>query len=569
MTATSPQSFDDADFASLAAPGSDTVALPSAASIRLRMLALGLVLVLATAAISGQLVRLAITGRADMRTASAEPIVRNYSRPDIVDRQGRLIATDVGANSLFADPGLILDRDEVAEKLARTLPGIDADELRRLLADKTRRFVWIRRGLAPVEAQRVHDLGLPGLAFRREPKRVYPQGALLGHILGQVNPDNRGLSGIERHIDETGGSDALSGSLLANAAPVRLSIDLGAQHAVAEELKSAAGHYKAKGASAVVMDANSGEIVAAASWPGIDPNVPGAHLDPDRLDRLAGGVYELGSIFKMLTIANSLDEGLATLDKSYDTVEPLIFGGRQIKDSHPLGRPLTVRDIFLHSSNVGAARMALEAGTTRQLVFLARMGLLEPIRTEAGPIAPPLLPQRWDEVETATIAFGHGLAVAPLQFIATAAAVLNGGHRVTPTFLAARPRDATSDDTVLKPTTSAAIRELMRLNVTVAYGTGRRADVPGYRVGGKTGTAEVAGIGGYQKKAVIASFLAALPMDAPRYVMMVSLFEPEAAEETHGGITAGLNAAPVTARIVERIAPILELLPRGIPSAQP
>lgn len=534
------------------------------ASIRLRMLVVAGGLACMTFAIAGQLLRLGLSGINETRTALVEPVIRTFTRPDIVDRNGRIIATDVAANSLFADPALILDRDEVAEKLAQTLTGIDVEELRRQLTDRSRRFVWIRRGLAPVEAQRVHDLGLPGLAFRREPKRVYPGGSLLGHVVGQVNPDNRGISGLERHIDEAVGVEAVQGAGPTTAGVVRLAIDLGVQHALADELTAAVSRFRATGAAGLVMRATTGEIVAAASWPQLDPHVPGAQLDPLRPDRVQGGVYELGSIFKALTVAMALDDGLATLDRTYDVTQPLVLGRHQIRDFHPAGRPLSVREIFIQSSNVGAAMMAMEAGNSRQLVFLARMGLTEPIRTEAGPVAPPLLPQRWGEIETATIAFGHGMALAPLQLAAAMAALVNGGRRVTPTYLAHAGDRQPPVDRVLSPATSAAMRELMRLNVTMANGTGRRADVPGYRVGGKTGTAEIPGKGGYVAKSVISSFIGALPMDEPRYVMLVSLFEPQAAEGTKGGITAGLNAAPVTAAVVARIAPILGILPRRI-----
>ena len=538
----------------------------SALPLRLRMLAVAGGLVLAAAAIGGQLVQLGLSGSGSMRSASAEPIARTFSRPDIVDRRGRLIATDVPANSLFADPAIVLDRDEVAERLADTLPDIDAEELRRQLADKSRRFVWIRRGLAPVEAQRVHDLGLPGLAFRREAKRAYPSGAWLGHIVGQVNPDNKGIAGIERYIDETGEVEAVQGPVATTLAPVRLSIDLGVQHAVIDELRAAVDRYRATGASGLVMDAATGEILAGASWPTVDPNLPGALLDASAPDRLQGGVYELGSIFKALTIAMALDDGLVTLDTPYDVTEPLIIGRHQIHDLHPAGRPLTVREIFIHSSNVGSAHIALQAGTSRQLVFHARMGLTEPIRTEAGPVAPPLLPPRWGEVETATIAYGHGFAVAPLQIAAAMAALVNGGQRVSPTYIAREPANRTgaAGDRVLSLKTSLAIRELMRLNVTMPHGTGKRAEVAGYRLGGKTGTAEIPGKGGYQEKSVISSFVGALPMEEPRYVLLVTLFEPQPADGTKGGITAGLNAAPLAGAIVGRIAPILGVLPRRI-----
>jgi cell division protein FtsI (penicillin-binding protein 3) len=223
---------------------------------------------------------------------------------------------------------------------------------------------------------------------------------------------------------------------------------------------------------------------------------------------------------------------------------------------------LSVRDIFLHSSNVGAGRLALEAGSERQRAFLGRLGLLDVLRTEVGPVTSPLKPQRWDRIETVTIGYGHGFAVAPVQFAAAAATLVNGGYKVTPTFLA--DRAAAERTRVMAPATSAAVREIMRLNVSAPHGTGRRAEVTGYRPGGKTGTAEMPGLGGYREKSVIASFIAAMPMEAPRYVLLVSLFEPQGTPETHGQITAGVNAAPTAGRIIARIGPILGLLPRRL-----
>ncbi len=259
----------------------------------------------------------------------------------------------------------------------------------------------------------------------------------------------------------------------------------------------------------------------------------------------------------------ALDSGFVTLDSTRDVRQPIEAGGFTIKDHYPQGRPLSVREIFLHSSNVGAAMLALEAGTQRQKEFLGALGLLETGRTEAGPLAPPQIPARWEKVETVTIAYGHGLAVPPVTFAAGLAALVNGGTKVVPTFRAHPDgQDAQAGPRLVSVETSAKMRELMRLNVTHASGTGRRAEIEGYRIGGKTGTAEMAGIGGYRKKAVISSFAAAFPMDDPRYVTLVMLFEPQGSDETKGGITAGLNAAPTTGRIVERIAPILGILPR-------
>ncbi len=540
--------------------------LDSALAPRGRLLPVAFAMLSIFATIGGQMLNLAFAGRNEARLASAEPIVRVHARPDIVDRNGRIIATDVDAASLYADPALLLDLDEIIEKLTLAMPVLDEAELRRNLGDRNRRFAWIKRGMAPVEAQRVHDLGLPGLAFRREPKRVYPAGALTGHIVGQVNVDNRGQAGIERTIDETLGLDAVSGATASRLKQVRLSLDLGVQHSVSDELQSAMTRYAATAAAGLVLDIRSGEILAAVSLPSVDSNRPAEALDPTRPERLQGGVFELGSIFKMLTVAMALEEGRATLDKTYDVTKPIEIGRFTIKDAHPSPVPLSVRDIFLQSSNVGAGLMALEGGTERQLMFLARLGLTEQMRTETGTVAPPLLPKRWDRIETVTISYGHGLAVAPLQFAAAAAALLNGGYRVTPTYIAGEtPAGSTKRESIreaiLAPATSAAIRDIMRLNVTSKNGTGHRADVTGYRVGGKTGTAEMPGENGYQRRAVISSFAGALPMDEPRYLTLVTLFEPQPTAETRNQITAAVNAAPVTARIITRIAPILGILP--------
>ncbi len=516
---------------------------------------------LAFAVIGGQLVRLASKAATEIKVSLAEPLARSWSRPDIVDRQGRLLATDVGMHSLYADPQLVQDVDETIEKLMAALPGLDAAELRKSLADRSRRFAWVARGLTPRQAQRLHALGLPGLAFRTELKRVYPLGPLAGHMLGTVNTDNRGIAGIERMLDEAGRVEAVQGPGRTPTPAVRMALDIGVQHALAEELKQACVRYSASAAAGLVLDAGSGEMLGAVSLPEADPMRPADWLDPAHADKLTGGTFELGSIFKTLTIAMALEAGTSDLDKLYDVRQPLVAGPYVIKDLYPQGRPLSVREIFLHSSNVGAGMLALEAGAERQRAFLARFGLTEPVRTEAGPVAMPQLPKHWGRIETITVAYGHGLAVAPVQFAAALATLVNGGFKVTPTLLA-REGEAGERPRLVSAATSAGLREIMRLNVTNAQGTGRHAEADGYRVGGKTGTAEMPGRGGYREKSVISSFAGAFPMDAPRYVVLVLLFEPQTGEGRGDKITAGLNAAPATARIVERVAPLLGVLPR-------
>lgn len=511
--------------------------------------------------IAGQTVRLAANGDAgETRLSHAAPISQTFIRPDIVDRRGNLLATDVEASSLFADPAYISLVDEATEKLTALFKDLDATELRRQLADKSRRFVWIKRGLTPIEAQRAHDLGIPGLGFRREPRRVYPTRFLTSRIIGAVDVDNRGVSGIERHIDETGGAEAAAAPVPSRAASIQLSIDVGVQNAVAETLASAMEQYKAQAAAGLIMDSSTGEVLAAVSLPDQDPNRFAGADEADRIDRVMGGVYELGSIAKIVTLGLALDDLGASPNRIYDTREPIRFGKYTISELHPPNRPLTLTEILIRSSNVGAGQIAMEAGVARQRAFLDRLGLLDTLRTEAGRIAPPLIPSHWGPLEGVTIAYGHGLAVAPLQFAAAVASLVNGGVRIQPTMMK-QEKIPNGIARVVSAKTSAAIRDALRRVVSDTQGTGRRAEIAGYEVGGKTGTAEQPGRGGYQSKTVISSFLAVLPASAPRYVMLVSLFEPEGIEETKGKITAGYNAAPTAARLIERVGPMLDVVP--------
>ena len=512
-------------------------------------------------AVGGRLVYLGTHTVPQVTLAMSEAVPTSFARPDIIDRGGRLLATDVEVPSLFADPAIVLDRDEVVEKLASVIPDLDQAELRRALADKTRRFVWIRRGLSPKVAQRIHDLGLPGLAFRKELRRAYPAGELAGHVLGAVNVDNKGVAGIEKHIDDVIGVDAVHGAELSARAPVRLSLDIGVQHTLEDELETAVRRYHTAGAAGIVLDIRSGEVVASASLPRIDPSRPAMGNDPTRLDKVSGGTYELGSVFKTITVAMALDEGTATTATVLDVREPLTAGRFTITDFHPAGRPLSVSEIFTLSSNVGSGMLALEAGPEKFRNFMQRLRLLDPIHTEAGPVGAPQVPARFDRIELITMSYGHGLAVAPMQFAAAAASLLNGGTLVKPTFLRYRPEAAAKPLQVANNLTSREMARLFRLNVLDPNGTGKRADVQGYRVGGKTGTADRAEGGRYEEKTVISSFLGAFPMDAPQYLTFVLLFEPKGTVETGGQRTASLNAAPVTGRIIRRIAPQLSVAP--------
>lgn len=530
------------------------------------LLALGMMM--AFGAVATQLVSMGVRENAVRTTlALTEAVPTNFARPDIIDRNGRLLATDVEVPSLFVDPALVLDRDELVEKLSTVLPDIDARQLRNDLSDRSRRFLWIRRGLSPQIAQKVHDLGLPSLGFRKELRRAYPGGELAGHVLGGVNIDNKGVAGIEKWIDDSGAVEGVHTAEFSDHAPVRLSLDIGVQHSLEDELETAMGLYASHAAAGLVMDIRTGEVIASASLPRVDPLFPQTALDPKHIDRVMTGTYELGSVFKTLTVAMALDEGLATSATILDVRKPLTAGRFTISDFHTSDRPLSVEEIFTHSSNVGAAMLAVQAGPDRFMDFLRRTGITSPMKTEAGPLGLPQLPKRVDQIELMTMSYGHGIAVSPLQFASAAATVLNGGRKVTPRFLRFAD-NASKPEIVTSELTSREIARLFRLNVLDPSGTGKRAEAPGYRVGGKTGTAERADNGRYKDKAVISSFIGAFPMDQPQYLTFVLLFEPQANEESGGHRTASTNAAPTTARLVARIAPQLGVAPVAVSTTQ-
>lgn len=527
----------------------------------LRSVGIMLAMTVAFAGVGAQLVRLAAKGGGMPEIAISAPVATAYSRPDLVDRNGRLLASDVELPSLYADPLLMVDRDEVVEKLRVILPDIDDEALRQTLKDRNRRFEWIKRGLSPATAQRIHNLGLPGLAFRQELRRAYPSGRLAGHVLGGVNVDNRAVGGIEQHLDEKGLVDPVVAASQTSRPAVALSIDMSVQHALERELATAIHVYRAQGAGGLILDVETGEVLASASLPLVDPAHPDQSSRAAELDRISAGTYELGSIFKLVTIAQALEHGHVSPSSILDVTKPLKIGRSEIKDHHPQARPLSVRDVFLKSSNVGAAMLALDEGVGRQKEFLASLGLTKRLRTEAGPLAAPQLPDHWAEVETATVAFGHGIAVTPLQFAAAAAALVNGGKLIEPTLLKRTSAAKVETTRVVSEEVSAELRRMMRANVEEKGGTGSKAAVPGYAIGGKTGTAEIAVRGRYDRNAVIASFLAAFPIDKPRYVSLVLIVKPSRTAASSGEITASHTAAPVMRRLITRVGPLLGLRP--------
>jgi cell division protein FtsI (penicillin-binding protein 3) len=484
------------------------------------------------------------------------------ARPDILDRNGEILATDVRTPSLFGEPHRIIDVDEASELLTAVMTDIDAAELRERLASK-RRFVWLKREITPKQRGQIYRLGIPGIGFLPENKRVYPNGAEVSHMIGHVNIDNQGIAGIEKWLDGRGLADLHMAGLAAEhlQKPIELAVDLRVQHALRDELMAARQKFKALAAAGLLTDVRTGEIIAMVSVPDYDPNNPSEALDPTRINRLTTGVYEMGSTFKALTLAMALDSGKITLKSAFDARFPLHYGKFTIHDFHAQNRVLTVPEIFTYSSNIGTARMALSLGVEHHKWFLKKMGQLDRLRTELPESAEPLVPRRWVELNTVTIAFGHGLSVAPLQAMMAIGALMNGGNLIAPTFLKRSENEAMAlARRVIKPETSDKMRYLMRLNVE--KGTATRADVKGYYVGGKTGTSEKVVGGRYSKTKVLNSFTAVLPADAPRYALLIMLDEPQPLPETHGFATSGWNAVPVGGAVISRIAPLLGLEPR-------
>jgi len=474
---------------------------------------------------------------------------KHNGRADIVDRNGVLMATSLSTASLFANPRLVLDPEQAALKLATALPDIDVKVIEKKLRSN-RGFVWLKRHLTPRQQYAVNRLGIPALNFQREARRMYPMGSLAAHALGFTDIDNKGLTGIERYFDK---------ELRTRQDNMALSIDVRVQHVLEHELGVAMKKFSAIGAAGLVMDVTTGEVVAMSSLPSFDPNQPNAIAQDLRFNRTTLGVYEMGSTFKIFTTAMALDAGTVSLHGGYDATNPIRVARFTIRDFHAKKRWLSVPEIFMYSSNIGTVKMALDVGIPGHRNFLTTIGMMKPVAIELSETGSPLSPNRWREINSMTISFGHGLAVSPLHLVAGVSAMVNGGIYRTPTLIRRNPSETPVGKRVITAETSAKMRRLMRL--VVKNGTGRNAAAPGYLVGGKTGTAEKVSGRGYKKKALISSFVAAFPMHKPRYVVLAMLDEAKGTKETIGYATGGWVAAPVVGAVVRRIAPVLGMRP--------
>ncbi len=526
------------------------------ARVRLRILAvLGL---LGFVALGARLADLAVLspGAPAKERYVAKPGENQTRRADIIDRKGRLIATDYPKVSVYVDPSEVIDPDQTASALTGVLADLDAEKLGERLARRNTRFVWVKRHISDDQQRRIMRLGLPGVQFRTEYHRVYPQRSLTSHVVGYVGVENQGLAGIERSFENRLTAEGYYDG------PLKLTLDLGVQAVVRDELKTAVDRFQAKGGSGLVMEAGTGALLAAVSLPDFDPNHYQRSDKTSRFNRNTQGSYELGSLFKVLTAGMALDSNAVAITDRFDAIKPFKMNRYRINDFHAKKRQLSMPEVIAFSSNIGAAKMAMAIGTERQEDYFRRFGLLERHPIRLSEVSRPQRPKVWREINTVTASYGHGIAVSPLQAIDAVAAAICGGPR-RPAYLAVEAgmetplRPAAVDDD-----TAAKVRWLMWL--VVEEGSGSNGKVPGYLIGGKTGSADKAGPKGYGDRRLLSSFLGAFPIEDPRYLVLVTLDEPKGDEATHNQAHGGWTAAPTVANIISRSGPILGLPPADI-----
>jgi cell division protein FtsI (penicillin-binding protein 3) len=529
-----------------------------------RLLVLGLFFVCAFGTVGFRMAQIAASEPEEPAAAVREAI--QAQRADIVDRNGRILATNLQTYSLYAQPQLMVNPDRAVDELVKIFPELDPARLKTDLTG-TRKFLWIRKKISPEQMQLVHDIGEPGLLFGPREMRLYPNGTLAAHVLGGSTFGAEGVHSAEV-IGTAGVEKAFDGFLRDPAnegRPLELSLDLTVQAAATEVLEGGMRLMNAKAAAAVLMDAQTGEIITMISLPDFDPNnrprppAKGSPADSPIFNRAVQGVYELGSTFKIFAVGQALDLGLvnpATMIATRGQV-----GGYNIRDFHDYGAQLTVEDVIVESSNIGTARIAMMVGAERQQSFLKALGLMDPSPVELveAPYVKPLVPKKWSTISMLTISYGHGLSASPLHLAAAYATMLGDGHLVKPTILKrAAPQEGPQ---VISEATVRQLRSMVRQ--VVARGTASFGDVPGYEVGGKTGTADKPKENGrgYHTDKVIATFASVFPAHDPKYVLIVTLDEPVETTGSEPRRTAGWTAVPVAAEMIRRIAPMLGLRP--------
>lgn len=531
-------------------PGSDIT------RVRRRLTMLGIAFAIGFTALSARVIHLSKPDLGSGMAAEAATVAvapelpaKWRTRSEITDRDGQLLAVDLPTHALSIETRKVRKPDRLAWRLAAALGDTTpARVLERL--EKTQGALWLRWRLTPDQVAAVMRVGDPAISLVPTVTRSYPNGRLTAHVVGFMDSERQGRAGLERGVEDQ--------LLDPSNPPVETSIHLGVQHAVRAELAQAVRTFSAIGGAALVMDVTNGEILSMVSLPDFDANLRESLREDAFFNRATYGRYEMGSTFKTFTAAMALEAG-KRLSDSYDATDPIRFGRFRIRDHHARKREMTVAEIFKFSSNIGAAKMAVDVGTDGQRKFLGSLGLLERLEIEIPELVSPQLPYRWGELETMTIGFGHGLSVSPLHLATAMGAMVNGGNLIEPTLLKRSLDNPATQRRVISGTTSDSIRKLLRL--VVADGTGRSAAAQGYVVGGKTGTAEKAIEKGYARKRLITSFVGVFPMHAPRYVVLAMLDEPQGTKETSNYMTAGWNAAPTVGRIIRRVAPLLGVAP--------
>lgn len=528
---------------------------------KLRMLFVAAVFMVGYLAVSLRLIDLtllrdteppATTAAAADSTAPRKPA--NALRGTITDRNGELMATSLRMASVFADATVVSDAAKLAKQLAQILPEEKEKDLFAKLSSK-RKFIWIARNITPRQMQAINMLGEPSLGFQDEARRIYPHGRLTSHILGYTDVDGIGIAGIER---------AYQKQLAEGEEELHLTIDLRIQHLLHRELSAAMKTFSAKAAIGLVMDVRNGEVIAMVSLPDFDPYHPAQASDEQKFNRATLGVFEMGSTMKLFPVAAALDAGIASFGTSYDAREPIRFGRHTINDYHAKRRVMTLPEVFIHSSNIGTAKMAQSLGENGLRDFYKKLGFLERAPIDLPERGAPLYPKPWREIHTLTASYGHGIAVSPVHLARAAAALTNGGVLIDPTMIydPARGNDI-KGTRVVKSETSQRVRDLLEL--VVAGGTGGKAAAEGYGVGGKTGTADKTLGRGYSKNARLSSFIGVFPIEAPRYVVLAIVDEPQPTKETFGYATGGWTAAPVVGKVIEQMAPLYGIPPRSGP----
>lgn len=514
---------------------------------RNRLLVAGFVYLFALCIVAARLFDLMVLRSGEEPASDSGTVASSQmARADIQDRRGEVLATTISTTSLYANAKQIMNAEEAAAKLVTVLSKLSKKEiLRRLQSERT--FIWIARHLTPSQQKEILNLGIPGLGFMPDFRRIYPQGRLAAHVIGFTDIDNIGISGIEKGLNDR---------LTSSADSLRLSLDARFQHIARNELSKGMEEFQATGGCSLILDIKTGEILAMVSLPDFDPNHPVPSKEEEIFNKVTLGIYEMGSTMKVANTAMALESGIP-LTTRFDATKPLTVGRFKITDFRGKNAWLTVPEVFMYSSNIGSAKMALQAGAQNQQAFFKKIGFLDQPKFEIPEVGSPILPAQWSEAARITMSYGYGISISPLQIVSGIATILGGGERVRPTLLKSDQKKTGSGENVISAKTSRTMLELMRL--VVKEGTARKADVAGYFVFAKTGTSNLRKGRGYQKDKVMTNFVGVLGKNArePAYIVYVMLEDPKRLKKTFGFNTAGWNAAPIGGRIIERVAPLL------------